>query len=48
MDDLLAVGWEPFAVVSEPVASGEEIVYGQRRQIIVGHVNMIWFRRVLA
>lgn len=53
VDALLEAGWEPFAVVSTPVEVGHEPVFTEygavigRRAIVVGHVNVIWFRRVL-
>lgn len=48
VDLFLADGWEPFAVVSEPrhtsVWSPE--AGGYVPGTYLGHVNVIWFRRV--
>lgn len=52
VDAYLTAGWEPFAVVSTPV---EEPVmeciaglwHNTGRMCVVGHVNVIWFRRAV-
>lgn len=50
VDAFLAAGFEPFAVVSTPVEepvteriAGLQLNTG--RASVVGHVNVIWFRR---
>lgn len=52
VDDYLSSGWEPFAVVSDPVMEavvaydrerGYNRTTGEYRH--VGSVNVIWFRR---
>lgn len=46
VDALLAAGWDPFAVVSTAIEGQRfDDNYGPT-MIVLGYVNMIWFRRV--
>lgn len=50
LDALLAAGWEPFSVVSEPTQIGRylEGQAGCQEWVpVYGYSNMIWLRRAL-
>lgn len=46
--DLLAVGWEPFAMISEPWQDGHYREADGTPVPVFRYSNVIWFRRVLA
>lgn len=51
VDAFLAAGFEPFAVVSEPITQentyvgSDGVTYPSHTWVEIGHVNVIWFRR---